>query len=514
MRINPIGLGYGNLKPNKIEKNNSKIISNPVEGSQKLAKLSLEQLQGMNNISFRGNGYNQNETIRILSTLYENRTTDNIQDFFNEAMAILNSPLLKTDENGRTFFHKASSEDLEAKRQEITPQILKIALPIKDNYGKTCLNYKENTDFANTVANILGDKVAEFYTELYGAKNKNGMTPIEIMIANDRQDELQALLENMGKNAIQFIRNYKGKDGNTIFHYPLKPTIANGVIKTLGKEAKNILCEMIPMQNDHQKTFAHYVQYPETIKTYAKTLNDKTYATYTKAYTTKDKEGQTPIDIFIRNNERQNEFIAFFESIGKNTAKFIENYRSKYGDNIYHKHLDDNIINNIVRLSGKEAPEVLTKLYTTKNDNGLTPIDCIFSSSRRCEQRELKILFNIMSKKTAKFVRNYKSKDGKTIFHYPLNPEVANIMIKNLGNEAKSILSEMLPIQNNNKETFLHCRQNPKTIKLYAQNLGNQASEIYKAAYRTKNQNGHTPAFYYSYDDKKLIQAIIKGEKV
>ena len=47
MRINPIGLGYGNLRQNKIEKNNSKIISNSIKASSNIAKLSLEQLQGI-----------------------------------------------------------------------------------------------------------------------------------------------------------------------------------------------------------------------------------------------------------------------------------------------------------------------------------------------------------------------------------------------------------------------------------------------------------------------------------
>ena len=155
MHISPIGLDYGNLRQNKIKKSNSKVISNPVKSSDNTVKLSLEQLQKMNNISFKG---------------------DKAANSPNETEAVLNSPLLKTDENGQTFFHKASVEDLKARKQNIPPQLLKIALSMQDWRGDTCLHYTKGPEFINIIVDILGDEAPEVLSKVLALKNDNGDT--------------------------------------------------------------------------------------------------------------------------------------------------------------------------------------------------------------------------------------------------------------------------------------------------------------------------------------------------
>ena len=130
----------------------------------------------MNNISFRKNNDQQTDLTKILKILYENRTTDNIQDFINESITILNSPLIKKNEYGQTFFHWASDKDLKAKKQEITPQLLKIALSMQDNHGYTCFHYKKDPKFVKVVSDILGDETPEVFAKTLTLKSNNGET--------------------------------------------------------------------------------------------------------------------------------------------------------------------------------------------------------------------------------------------------------------------------------------------------------------------------------------------------
>ena len=176
MQINSIKLGVSSLKQNKIKKSNSNIMSTPIKDSHNLAKLSLEQLQGMNNISFKGNSDELNEIRKIIFGLnLQNGEIHSSQEEINKAIfniaAIINSLLLKTDEDGRNFFHKASGDDLEARKQEITPQLLRIAIPARDNYGNTCLHYKKDPKFVKIVSDVLGDEAPEIFAETLAIKN-------------------------------------------------------------------------------------------------------------------------------------------------------------------------------------------------------------------------------------------------------------------------------------------------------------------------------------------------------
>ena len=412
MRINAIGLGFGNLKPNKIKKNSSKVMSNPVESSQKLAKLSLEQLQGMNNISFRGN------------------EIANSPD-------ILNSPLLETDENGQTFFHKASIEDLKAKKQEITPQLLKIALPMQDNDGNTCLYYTKGPEFINIVADILGDEAPETFAKTCAAKNENNIALLDRSLKRKKlNEEYKAIFKALGNKTAEVVRNYRGLFGSTIFHEGPEPELVKIIIKNLGDEAQQILSEMLPMQSKSQDTFLHFTHYPETLEIYAETLKDK-------------------------------------------------------------------------------APEIFANALTTENINGTTPIDLLFGSIYGTGEQGsdvAKVTFKASGNKTAEVVRNYRGLYGGTIFHKSLEPELAQIIVDNMGDEAQQVIYEMLPMQNKVGNTFLDygVHQPLETIKIYAKALKDKASETFAKVYPSE----YIDEAFYGYFKRKLIQSIIKGEKV
>ena len=335
MHISPIGLDYGNLRQNKIKKSNSKVISNPVKSSDNTVKLSLEQLQKMNNISFKG---------------------DKAANSPNETEAVLNSPLLKTDENGKTFFHKASVEDLKARKQKITPQLLKIALSMQDNRGNTCLHYIKDPESINIIVDILGDKASE------------------------------------------------------------------------------VLSEMLPIQNDLNRTFLHYDQYPETLEIYAKALKDKAPETFAKACLAKDKEGKTPIFYLIDQS------------------------------NLFQENLDAS-----------------------------------------------KVVFRTLGDKTTEVIEDYIDRFCISIFHYRIGPELAQIIVDNMGDdEAQQVLSEILPLRDNSNRTFLHYSQYLETLKIYAKALKDKAPETFAKAYPAEIID----KISYGYHARKLIHAIIAGEKV
>ena len=135
----------------------------------------------MNDISFRGNNDEFNEIRKIIFELnLQNGEIHSSQEKINKAIfdiaAIINSLLLKTDKNGQTFFHKATGEDLEARKQEITPQLLKIALSMQDNHGYTCFHYKKDPKFVKVVSDILGDETPEVFAKTLTLKSNNGET--------------------------------------------------------------------------------------------------------------------------------------------------------------------------------------------------------------------------------------------------------------------------------------------------------------------------------------------------
>ena len=338
MHISPIGLDYGNLRQNKIKKSNSKVISNPVKSSDNTVKLSLEQLQKMNNISFKG---------------------DKAANSPNETEAVLNSPLLKTDENGKTFFHKASVEDLKARKQKITPQLLKIALSMQDNRGNTCLHYIKDPESINIIVDILGDKASE------------------------------------------------------------------------------VLSEMLPIQDDAKETFLncyHYQQYPETLEIYAKALKDKAPETFAKACLVRDNEGETPI------------------------------------------------------------------------------LNLIYYSNRSQESLDAsKVVFRALGDKTTEVIEDYIGRFRISIFRYRIEPELAQIIVDNMGDdEAQQVLSEILPLRDNSNRTFLHYSQYLETLKIYAKALKDKAPETFAKAYPAEIID----KISYGYNARKLIHAIIAGEKV
>ena len=407
MRINPIGLGYGNLKPNKVEKNNSKVMSNPIKDSRSLAKLSLEQLQGMNNISFRGNGYNPDEIIELLTIFSQDRKTEKIQNFLNQAKVILNSPLLNRNKKGQTFFHKATGEDLEVEKEEITPQLLKFALTIKDNKGNTCFHYAKDPKFATIVAEILGDEAPITFAKTCAIKNDCYENVIDKMIKYNRQNELESLFKALGNKTADFVRNYADDYDTTIFHHSLQPKVAQTIVDNMdSEEAQQVLSEMLPMQNYWENTFLHNDQYPETLEIYAKAL-------------------------------------------------------------------------------GNKAPEIFAKACLARNLRFIHPIDELISYYNGVQERldESKVVFKTLGNKTAEVVRNYRDKTSRTVFHYLLKPELAQIIIDNIGNEAPEILSKMLPMQDDWGRTCLHYMQYPETIEIYAKALGNKAPEVFRKSF-------------------------------
>ena len=485
MRINPIGLGYGNLKPNKVEKNNSKVMSNPVESSQKLAKLSLEQLQGINNISFKSNSSNQ-----------------------DEIEAILNSPLLKTDRDGRTFFHRASAEDIEARRQEITPQLLRIAMPMQDYDSNTCLHYTKGSEFVNTIADILGDEAPEFIPKLYTLKNKMNRTPIDIKACRKKQDELEALFKILGNRTTKFVREYRSANGSTIFHYPLKPEVAQIIIDNMGDEAQQVLSELLPMQDDDKNTLLHNIQRPKTLEIYAETLKDKAPEVFAKACLAKNKKGEVAMSALLANNY-QGKLKIILKALGNKTAEVVKKYRGEYNETIFHHKLEPDIAQIIVDNMGDEAQQVLSELLPMQDNDKFNKStflcyeqhpetleiyakalkdnasevfakacingDTFWTIYRKigefCREKELNTIFKILGNKTAEIVR-----DCRTIFHQRLTPELAQIIIDNLGDEAQQVLYELLPMAEGWRYTFLHTRQNPATLNIYRKALKNETT--------------------------------------
>lgn len=118
MNISPISLRLNSINQNSQAKKVN-LAQNPIQESN-LSKVPLDNLQAMNNISFKG------EFNILHATLLD-------------VCEAIKSPLLKPDTSGNTFFHKCSYEELLEKEDEITPQMLEIALLLKNDKGQTPL---------------------------------------------------------------------------------------------------------------------------------------------------------------------------------------------------------------------------------------------------------------------------------------------------------------------------------------------------------------------------------------
>ncbi len=561
MQINSIKLGVSSLKQNKIKKSNSNIISTPIKDSHNLAKLSLEQLQGMNNISFKGNSDELNEIRKIIFGLnLQNGEIHSSQEEINKAIfdiaAIINSLLLKTDKDGRNFFHKASGEDLEARKREITPQLLRIAIPARDNYGNTCLHYKKDPKFVKIVSDILGDEAHEIFAETLAMKNNGGDTflhnkqypetlemyrkilgdkaseifanacftrgkwarAIDLLVlyehaASERSEESNVVFKALGNRTAEIVRNYRDKNNNNILFGELKPQAIQIMIDNMGDESPEILTELLSTPDDYGRICLRDHCYSGNIEIYRKGLKDKASEVFTKVYFTKK---------YWFGNIKEYELTSLLKALGDQATEKIKNHRNARGSNIFFQGLRPEIAQILLDIFGDEkqqvlyemllmqdnnkdmflhyeqypetleiyrktlgdkAPEVFAKACLAKNNNGEGAIrdlicDCYYSGEPK-RLDESKVVFKALGNKTAEVVRNYRDKIGNNIFHYTIYPEIAQIIVDNMGDEKQQVLYEMLPLQNNNKKTFKSYYQHSRTLKIYRKTLGDKAPEVF-----------------------------------
>ena len=541
----------------------------------------------MNNISFKG---------------------DKAANSPNETEAVLNSPLLKTDENGQTFFHKASVEDLKARKQKITPQLLKIALSMQDWRGDTCLHYTKGPEFINIIVDILGDEAPEVLSKVLALKNDNGDTflhynqypetleiyakalkdkapevfadacltrnniggeaPIFYLIDQSNRfqkslDESKVVFRTLGDKTTEIIRNYRNERGGTIFHWQLKPELAQIIIDNMGDKAPEVLSEMLPMQNNAKETFLHCKQDPKTLNIYAKALKDKAPEVFANACFARDDEGEIPIlDLICYNNQGQeklnkeklNKSKVVFKALGDKTTEIIRKYRDKFGCTVFHYELKPEIAQTIVDSMGDKAPEVLSEMLSIQDDSNRTFLHCdqypetleiyakalknkapkVFANACLAKDNEgevpiynlvhylylrqrgldvSKVVFKALGKKTAEVIRKYRNKYGRTIFHEPVKPKIAQTIVDSMGDKASEVLSEMLPIQDDAKETFLNCyhyQQYPETLEIYAKALKDKAPETFAKACLVRDNEGETPILnliYYSNRSQESLDA-------
>ena len=142
MNISPINfrLNSINQRPNK-----NNFIQNSIQENS-LAKVSLEQLKGMYNLTFKG-----------------------VEGF--------GSKFLKKDEYGDTFFHKCNYDALELNKNQITPEILEVALLTQNKFGETPLFDIDDKRILLEFGEILGPKRAsKVFSEAISKQNKQGKT--------------------------------------------------------------------------------------------------------------------------------------------------------------------------------------------------------------------------------------------------------------------------------------------------------------------------------------------------
>ena len=408
MNITPINFNCNNSKSRKIKNSNFKTITSNTKDFNNFANISFRQLPKMNNVSFKGNNVKLDNLTKLseMTASLIGQENPELKILVNEAIAnateILKSPLIEKDKENKTFFHKSSYGELKSKKQEITPQLLKTALPIQDNQGNTFAYYDKEPEFVDTIVNILSDEASETLSKILIKTNKN-----------------------------------------------------NG-------------------------TFLHNNQSPETIKAYAKGLKDKAPEIFAKVCTTINKSGDTPISIMIKNNQ-QEQLKAVFE------------------------------------ITGDKTPEILAKVCTIKDQDGKTPIDIMIRNNNEELMAEI---FKIIDNKTPEVIRkNYisENKYKETFAHRAIKPNVAEIIVNNMGDETIELLSKILITQDENEKTFLHYGQYIDTVKIYAKGLKDKAPEIFAKVCTIKDEEGNTPIdIMIEQNKQEMLKVIfeILGDKI
>ena len=168
MNISPISLRLNSINQNPQAKK-ANLAQNPIQESN-LSKVSLDNLQAMNNISFKG-GFNI-----LHATLLD-------------VCEATKSPLLKPDSSGNTFFHKCSYEELLEKEDEITPLIVELGLLSKNNNGHTPL-ITSSADKIKFFRRVLGSDYSYkvFRNSLMTSNGLHGMDA----------EQTQAIIESLG----------------------------------------------------------------------------------------------------------------------------------------------------------------------------------------------------------------------------------------------------------------------------------------------------------------------------
>ena len=162
MKISPISLRLNSINQ-KSQAKKVNFAQNSIQESA-LAKVSLDKMQAMNNISFKGN-LNESDRNEIVAS----------------TVAMLRSPLLKQDREGRTFFHQCSYEQLKKVKPLISPLMVRCAFKTYDYKGFTPLHYMHSyndIDKVNLYADILGDEAKEVFAQGLLAKDADGFTPL------------------------------------------------------------------------------------------------------------------------------------------------------------------------------------------------------------------------------------------------------------------------------------------------------------------------------------------------
>lgn len=177
MNISPISLRLNSINQNsQLKKAN--LAQNPIQESN-LSKVSLDNLQAMNNISFKG-GYD-----------YDNL---NLLDVYKT----IKSPMFKLDSLGQTFFHKCSYEELLEKKDEITPLALEVGLLLKNSDGLTPLD-TSSADKINFFYEVLGKRKSE-KVFLRSLMKSNGLFRMDA-------EQTQAIIKGLGNCSFAIVED-------------------------------------------------------------------------------------------------------------------------------------------------------------------------------------------------------------------------------------------------------------------------------------------------------------------
>lgn len=238
MRVSSINFRLNSINQ-KSQAKKVNFAQNPIQKTS-LAKVSLDKMQAMNNISFKGNLDESDRNEIVASTV-----------------AMLRSPFLKQDREGRTFFHQCSCGQLKQKRPLISPLMVRCAFKTYDDKGFTPLHYMHSyndIDKANLYADILGNEAKEVFAQGLLAKDADGFTALSGVRNKKLLFTYALILEEKAISVFEEALLTKDNEGYTQKAYIHNEEILDAYREILGdKKAQEIFDKADKMDEENEK---------------------------------------------------------------------------------------------------------------------------------------------------------------------------------------------------------------------------------------------------------------------